>query len=128
MQFGSSPKRFSAAADNTSIADVPFVTTPSLSHCAMPIIGPPLTIFLTSCLSPPQYSIRSRYDVPIGTSRFFGVTIQSPSTVTIRSISGIPLTNALNIAAQVSALNTQQPTSAGSLPAGSSRPVSAYMS
>ena len=30
---------------------------PSLSHCAMPIIGPPLTIFLTSRLSPPQYSI-----------------------------------------------------------------------
>jgi hypothetical protein len=64
----------------------------------------------------------------MGTSKFFGVITQSPSTVSTRSIIGIPVTKAPHTAAHVSGLKTTQPTSIGSLLEGISLPVRAYMS
>ena len=61
----------------------------------------------------------------MGTSRFRGSMTMSPETVTTRFTKGIPSQTASPTAAQVAALNTAQPTEAGSPPGGTWRPVRA---
>jgi hypothetical protein len=109
-------------SEKTRTAFVNFLTGESTSNAEMPIIAPPFIILLGSFFNP-QYSIISDIGVPIGTFKFLGLIIQSPSTVTIFSISGIPSVKARQIAAHVSTLKTTQPKSIGSLPDGISLPV-----
>ena len=73
-----------------TIGEVPFVMTPSRFHCAAPIMGPPLTTLSGWRTRPPQKSITSRTGVPMGTMTFCGFAMQSPSMVTVRSVSAAP--------------------------------------
>ena len=65
---------------------------------------------------------------PSGTTKFDGSFTAFPLTVTILSVSGLPVLNASPILYTVSILNTIAPTSAGSPPVGTFLPVIAFMS
>lgn len=76
-----------------------------------------------SALKPPQKSIISPTFMPMGTRTFLGSAIAEPSTVSERLTSGLPDLRYLAINATEATFITTQPTSAGSFPGGTFRPV-----
>ena len=93
-------------------------------------MGPPAIysgrLFPSSPAIPPQCASKSASRVPMGTRRLAG-RLTWPETVTIRWVSGVP-SMASARAAAVATLETSTPTSAGSFPSGTSRPVTAWIS
>ncbi len=63
-----------------------------------------------SSVTPPQYASRSRSFVPTGTMRFAGARTPRPLTVTIRSMSGSPVSKTSAIAATEPTFCTTTPT------------------
>ena len=61
------------------------------SGIEIPIIGPPEMTFAGAPLYPPQNSITSLIDVPIGTRTFIGLFTPAPSTVRRFVVNGIPV-------------------------------------
>ena len=95
----------------------------SSEKIALPIIGPPMRIFLGSCLYPPQKAITSLIMAPIGAMMFFGCATASPSTVILFEISGIPVLKYSPTLAKVVTLERITPISAGRTPASIVFPV-----
>ena len=78
-----------------------------------------------SAVTPSLYASRSRSFVPTGTIRFAGRRNPWPDTVTIRSMSGSPVSNTSAIADTEPTFCTTTPTVTGSFPDGTSTPVTA---
>ena len=81
-----------------------------------------------SGVTPSQNASRSRSLVPTGTIRLAGRRRPWPDTVTMRSISGSPVSKTSAIAATEPTFCTTTPTVTGSLPDGTSTPVTALIS
>ena len=71
------------------IPDVPLITGNSLTETDLPIIGPPLMIFVVCSGSPPAASISIVDDVPILTKKFEGLLTDLPVTVTTLEMRGL---------------------------------------
>ena len=112
--------------EKASIALLFLTTGISSDTMALPIIGPPIRIFLGSCLYPPQNSMTSQILAPIGTITFFGWATASPSTVTLFETRGIPVLKYLPTNAIVVTFDKMTPSSAGSTPAFIFLPVISY--
>ena len=93
-----------------------------------PIIGPPNTISAASSVKPPQAAMTSDSLVPNGITQLPGLRMPRPETVMMRSISGSPVSKILAMLAVVATFCTSAPIALGSLPDGTSRPVTALIS
>ena len=69
--------------------DVPFMTGNSLTDTDLPIIGPPLMMFVVFSGSPPAASMSSVEGVPILTMKLDGFLTDLPVTVTTLEMRGL---------------------------------------
>ena len=109
-------------------AFVAFMTEASSVSTVLPIMAPPKRILPGSSFSPPQAFTRSRTDTPIGTSRFFGSFTAEPSTVTMRSTSGMPVTKYSATLTSEVTLIMMTPREARRWPGPTTLPVALYSS
>jgi hypothetical protein len=91
-------------------------------------MGPPRMTSAASGVTPSQCASRSRSRVPTGTIRLAGRLRPWPVTVTMRSMSGMPVSKTSAIAASDPTFCTTTPTDTGSWPEGTSTPVTDWMS
>ena len=84
-----------SSSDKQRSAPVVFVVGKSVSITANPIIGPPAIIFFGSLTKPSAASINSLQLVPMQIRKFLGSITESPVSVKILSITGLPSTTAV---------------------------------
>ncbi len=95
---------------------------------AKPIIGPPISTRSRRPSARPANASNSCTGVPISASTFIGRSRAPPARVVIREISGRPRTTASCTAARVPTFWHRMPMSAGRPSAGTSLPVSNWIS
>ena len=95
---GLSSSRLTSSLVKKRTPDVFFCTGKSALFIAKPIIGPPEMILVMPGFKRMTSGMRSPIQVPIGASTFTGFSQAPPESVSGRSIRGMPLRNASEIA------------------------------